>query len=181
MRRGSGPLSVARAESGIHQAGKGSADNRTTRVADLTRHHWQGRWHSEDGYRSYDRRIPIVATTLDLLREHGPAGPAFWRFGRDRHQSLLAAVGNPRRDAHLARRRRTAREKERRREERHRAEREARRPTCVDCGQKFTDDRWKAVEYTRDRSRRWPHSHLCEECRSRGEDRLVLGRLPKAR
>ncbi|MFF8618358.1 hypothetical protein [Streptomyces sp. NPDC015350] len=94
-----------------------------------------------------------MATTLDLLREHGPAGPAFRRFGRDRHQSLLNTVGNPRRDAHLARRR-TAREKERRREERHRAEREARRPTCVDCGQKFTDDRWKAVEYTRDRSRR---------------------------
>ncbi|MET9922036.1 hypothetical protein ABZZ04_33950 [Streptomyces sp. NPDC006435] len=64
---------------------------------------------AEDRYRSYDRRIPIVATTLDLLREHGPAGPAFWRFGRDRHQSLLDAVGNPRRDAHLARRRRTAR------------------------------------------------------------------------
>ncbi|MGW1353083.1 hypothetical protein ACWCQE_28015 [Streptomyces sp. NPDC002409] len=140
---------------------------------------------AEDGYRPYGRRIPIVATTLDLLREHGPAGPAFRRFGRDRHQSLLDTVGNPRRDAHLARRRRTAREKERRREERHRAEREARRPTCVDCGQKFTDDRWKAVEYTRDRSRRQPHPHLCEECRSRavgqGEDRLVLGRLPKAR
>lgn len=35
---------------------------------------------------------------------------------------------------------------------------------CKDCGQKFTDDRWKAVEYTRDWSRRQSHPHLCEDC-----------------
>ncbi|MFD9466186.1 hypothetical protein [Streptomyces sp. NPDC060027] len=32
-----------------------------------------------------------------LLREHGPAGPAFWRFGRDHREPLLDAIGNPRR------------------------------------------------------------------------------------
>ncbi|MCC8452756.1 hypothetical protein [Streptomyces rochei] len=58
------------------------------RVADLTRHHWQGRWHPEGGYHSYDRCIPIVATTLEELRAHGPAGPAFWRFGRDHRQPI---------------------------------------------------------------------------------------------
>ncbi|MFE2536688.1 hypothetical protein [Streptomyces sp. NPDC059371] len=40
-----------------------------------------------------------MATTLEVLREHGPAGPAFWRFGRKGRQPLLDAIGNPRRDA----------------------------------------------------------------------------------
>ncbi|MEV6750522.1 hypothetical protein AB0N21_40460 [Streptomyces sp. NPDC051080] len=71
-------------------------------------------------------------------------------------------IGNPRRDAALACRCRAAREEERRR-----AEREARRPVCKDCGHKFTDDRWKAVEYRRDWSRRQSHPHLCENCQSR--------------
>ncbi|WP_329372352.1 hypothetical protein [Streptomyces sp. NBC_01483] len=30
--------------------------------------------------------------------EHGPAGPAFWRFGREDRQNLWDATGNPRRD-----------------------------------------------------------------------------------
>ncbi|MEU2065202.1 replication-relaxation family protein [Streptomyces sp. NPDC013455] len=93
----------------LHEAGQRSAKNQMARVADLTRHHWQGRWHPDGGYHSYDRCIPIVATTLDQLREHGPAGSAFWRFGRDHRQPLLDAIGNARRDAYLARRRQAAR------------------------------------------------------------------------
>ncbi|MEU6887925.1 hypothetical protein ABZ918_22425 [Streptomyces viridosporus] len=120
----------------FHQAGQRSAKSQTARVADLTRHHRQGRWHREGGYHSYDRSIPIVATTLELPREHGPAGPAFWRFGRDHRQPLLDAIGNPRR---------ASRQEQRRRAEREAAQREARRPVCADCGRKFTDDRWKAV------------------------------------
>lgn len=41
------------------------------RVADLTRHHWQGRWHSQGGYHSYDRCIPIVATTWSSQTSSG--------------------------------------------------------------------------------------------------------------
>ncbi|MET9444128.1 replication-relaxation family protein [Streptomyces sp. NPDC006610] len=96
----------------FHRAGQRSAKNRMARVADLTRHHWQGRWHPGGGYHSYDRCIPIVATTLQELREHGLAGPAFWRFGRDHRQPLLDAIGNARRDAYLARRRQAAREEQ---------------------------------------------------------------------
>ncbi|MFB6901524.1 replication-relaxation family protein [Streptomyces hydrogenans] len=150
----------------FHQVGRRSAKHQTARVADLTRHHWQGRWHPEAGYHSYDRRIQIVATTLDLLREHGPAGPAFWRFGRDHRQPLLDAIGNPRRDAYLARRRQAAREEERRREEQETAEREARRPACKECGQKFTDDRWEAIGYSRGWGERESHPHLCEDCQT---------------
>ncbi|WLQ45124.1 replication-relaxation family protein [Streptomyces laculatispora] len=148
----------------FHQGGKRSVKNQMERVADLTRPHWQGRWHAEGGYHSYDGCIPIVATTLERLREHGPAGPAFWRYGRDRLEPLQDAIGNHRRDAYLARRRQAAREEERRREEERAAEREARRPTCADCGAKFTDDRWRAVGYTH---RPESHTNLCEDCQSR--------------
>ncbi|MFD3612169.1 replication-relaxation family protein [Streptomyces atroolivaceus] len=144
----------------FHQAGKRSAKNQMERVADLTRPHWKGHWYEERGYHSYNGCIPIVATTLERLREHGPAGPAFWRYGRDRLEPLRDAIGNPRRDTYLARRRQAAREEERRREE----ERQARRPTCADCGAKFTDDRWRAVRYTHRRPE--SHKHLCEDCHS---------------
>ncbi|MFJ4972705.1 replication-relaxation family protein [Streptomyces sp. NPDC088755] len=148
----------------FHQAGKRSATAQMERVADLTRHHWQGRWYEERGYHSYDGCIPIVATTLERLREHGPAGPAFWRYGRDHLEPLRHAIGNHRRDTYLARRRQAAREEERRREEERAAEREATRPVCADCGAKFTDDRWRAVGYTH---RPESHKHLCEDCQSR--------------
>lgn len=74
--------------------------------------------------------MPIVATTLDLRREHGPAGAAFWRFGRKDRQNLWEAIGNPRRDAARAHRAQDAR----RRQAREAAEREAQRPGCGDCG-----------------------------------------------
>ncbi|WP_240797440.1 replication-relaxation family protein [Streptomyces sp. F001] len=151
----------------FHQVGKRSAKNQMARVADLIRHHWQGIWHREESFHSYDGCIPIVATTLELLREHGPSGHAFWRFGRDHHEPLLDAIGNSRRDAYLARRRQAAREEERRRAERMAAERAARRPVCKDCGQKFTDARWEAIGYTRDWSKRQSHPHLCEDCQDR--------------
>ncbi|WTZ97721.1 hypothetical protein OG512_48110 [Streptomyces sp. NBC_01378] len=77
----------------FHQVGTRSAKSQMAKVAELTRHHWQGRWHREGGFHSYDGCIPIVATTLELLREHGPAGPAFWRFGRKERQPLRRASG----------------------------------------------------------------------------------------
>jgi len=150
----------------FHEVGKRTLKTQMQTVADLTRDHWQGQWRPEDGYHSYDRRIPIVATTLDLLREHGPAGPVFWRFGRDHREPLLDAIGNPRRDAAFARRRQAAWEEQRRRKEREAAEREARRPVCADCGNKFTDGRWTAAD-VRDWGRRPSHPHLCEDCQSR--------------
>lgn len=146
----------------FHQVGKRSALNQMERVAELTREHWQGDWNSRGGFHSYDGKMPIVATTLELLREHGPAGPAFWRFGRERRQNIWDAIGNPRRDAALARRTEDAR----RRQAEEAAEREAQRPVCGDCGQKFTDDRWKAstaVQWDRGDS----HPHLCDDCKMR--------------
>lgn len=150
----------------FHQVGKRSAKSQMAKVADLTRAHWQGRWHGEGGYHSYDGCIPVVATTLELLREHGPTGPAFWRFGRKERQPLLDAIGNPRRDAALVRRRQAAREEQQRRDEREAAAREARRPVCTGCGHRLTDDRWAAVD-VRDWSQpRESYPHLCEDCQN---------------
>ncbi|MEU2288473.1 hypothetical protein ABZ614_42385 [Streptomyces sp. NPDC013178] len=140
--------------------GKRPALKQMERVADLTREHWQGQ--AADGFHLYKGKMPIVATTLELLREHGPAGPAFWRFGREGRQNLWDAIGNPRRDAALVRRA----EEARRRLAQEAAEREAQRPVCADCGQKFTDDRWKAsiaVDWGRGDS----HPHLCDDCKAR--------------
>lgn len=43
------------------------------------------------------------AVGLRNLRKHGPTGPVFFRFGRDRPQPLLEAIGNPRLEAGVAR------------------------------------------------------------------------------
>ncbi|WP_326791372.1 hypothetical protein OHA79_01445 [Streptomyces sp. NBC_00841] len=48
------------------------------------------------------------------------------------------------------------------------AEREARRPVCVGCGVKFTDDRWKAAKAYPKPGPRW-HPTLCDGC----EDQAV--------
>ncbi|MGP3691115.1 replication-relaxation family protein [Streptomyces sp. IBSNAI002] len=149
----------------FHQAGTRSPENQMNRVAALTRHHWQGMLKA-GAYHSYDRRIPIVATTLEKLRAHGPAGPAFWRFGREGWQPLLEAIGNPRRDAAVARDRTAAREAQRRREEQEKARREAWRPVCADCGEKFTDERWKETDHRHQRTSQ-SHPQLCGDCQTR--------------
>lgn len=145
----------------FNQVGKRSALKQMERVAELTREHWQGQW-AEGGFRIYNGKMPIVATTLELLREHGPAGPAFQRFGREGYQNLWDAIGNPRRDAFLARRA----EAGRRQVAQEAAEREAQRPMCGGCGTKFTDDRWKAST-TVDWGRGDSHPHLCVDCKAR--------------
>jgi hypothetical protein len=151
----------------FNQVGPRPALQQMNNVAELTREQWQGQW-AEGGFRIYNQKMPIVATTLKLLREHGPAGPAFWRFGREDRQSLWDAIGNPRRDAALVRRD----EEARRRLAQEIAEREAQRPACADCGSKFTDDRWKAsiaVDWGCGDS----HPHLCDDCKARA---LEVGR-----
>ncbi|MFF4038440.1 hypothetical protein [Streptomyces sp. NPDC001816] len=101
----------------------------------------------------YDGKLPIVVTGMKQLKEHGPAGVILRRFGRTENQTLLEAIGNPRREAHDARqqanyeaREREYKEQLRRAAEQQRAEREARRPVCAGCGTRFTDERWKAIE-----------------------------------
>ncbi|MFG2651220.1 hypothetical protein [Streptomyces sp. NPDC048436] len=145
--------------------------NRTIpRLAELTRPLWQGERY--EGYHLYDGKIPIIATGLRNLREHGPAGEVFQRFGRDHWQPRREAIGNPRREAADTRRRaeyaaREHQEQLRRADEQQKAEREARRPVCADCGTKFTDDRWEETETAGWGALGDSHAHLCDDCAQR--------------
>ncbi|MFF9810683.1 hypothetical protein ACF1G5_37275 [Streptomyces coeruleorubidus] len=130
------------------------------RAAELTGEHWQGQ--AADVFHLCKGKMPIVANTLELLREDGSAGPVFWCFGREGRQNFWDAIGNPRRDVALARRAEEARlclAQEA-------AEREAQRPVCGECGQKFADDRWQAgIAF--DWGRGGGHPHLCDDCKAR--------------
>ncbi|WP_354645222.1 hypothetical protein [Kitasatospora camelliae] len=71
-------------------------------MADLAREAWGGSWwtirtheNDGDGWREYDDAVPVITTTLDLLAEHGPLGPMWWRYGRDGRHSLLEALESP--------------------------------------------------------------------------------------
>ncbi|WP_052731484.1 hypothetical protein [Streptomyces sp. MBT28] len=67
-------------------------------LAELTERHWKGTWY-EGGFHMYDGK-PIVVTSMKHLKEHGPARAVFRRLGRPHNQTLLEAIGNPRREAH---------------------------------------------------------------------------------
>ncbi|MET9197064.1 replication-relaxation family protein [Streptomyces olivaceus] len=142
-------------------------------LAELTEQHWKGRTY-EGGFRMYDGKLPIVVTSMKQLQEHGPAGAVFRRFGRRQNQTLLEAIGNPRREAHDARqqaehaaRQREHQEELRRIAARHKAEKEASRPVCANCGTRFTDERWKAIEPAGWDAPRETHPHLCHDCKQR--------------
>jgi hypothetical protein len=66
-------------------------------VADLSREHWAPRQHRHggDGYLDFTQAVPLVMTTLDRLREHGPHGPAWQRIAPTRgveFEPLLQAL-----------------------------------------------------------------------------------------
>ncbi|MET9294847.1 hypothetical protein [Streptomyces sp. NPDC003077] len=143
----------------------------SAQLAELTQRQWKGTAH--DGFHLYDGKLPIVVTSMELLKKHGPAGAVFRRFGRPHNQPLREAIGNPRRDAHDARRRaedearqREHQEQLRRAAAQQRAEREVRRPVCTGCGTRFTDERWKAAESHPRQVGRW-HPTLCGACEER--------------
>ncbi|MGI5485155.1 replication-relaxation family protein [Streptomyces lavendofoliae] len=161
----------------FNRIGERNPDRTVPRLMELTRPLWQGE-RQKGGHHHYDGRLPIIATGLNQLREHGPAGAVFLRFGRDHKQHLWEAIGNPRREAADAR----AREEARARQEAYQAqvrraaqeqaakqaaEREARRPICTGCGAKFTDERWEAAKATDWGTPKDSHPHLCDSCKQK--------------
>ncbi|MEU1630273.1 replication-relaxation family protein [Streptomyces sp. NPDC020096] len=149
-------------------------------TAEHCRRHWVGEWHGD--HHTYDDQIPIVATTLDLLREHGPTGTVFWRFARPGLQSLTDAIGNPRRDAAQDRHRAESdkraaayRAEQQRLAEQKEQQREAKRPVCLGCAAKFTDERWLHVSEMAWYQGAQTHPHLCQDCKSHA----LEGRAPE--
>ncbi|MET8631120.1 replication-relaxation family protein [Kitasatospora sp. NPDC004669] len=119
----------------VTDAGPVALANRQQAVADLSADCWRGRWrrevrdYNDDGWREYDDAVPIVATTLELLAEHGPLGPVWWRFGRPGRHSLIEALENPNNRAAYDLRQ-AARE-----DEEHKAHQELMDSlVCIDCG-----------------------------------------------
>ncbi|MEU7038853.1 replication-relaxation family protein [Streptomyces sp. NPDC046237] len=160
----------------FNRVGERNPNRTVPRLQELTRHLWQGE-RQRGGHHLYDRKIPIIATGLNQLRQHGPAGPVFFRFGRSGPQTLLEAIGNPRREAadireqeeakaraaeYQAQVRRAAQEQAAKQA----AEREARRPVCTGCGAKFTDERWEAAQATDWGTPKDSHPHLCDGCKA---------------
>ncbi|QNT98240.1 hypothetical protein HEP81_08012 (plasmid) [Streptomyces griseofuscus] len=101
-------------------------------LAEPTERHWKGTAYY-GGFHMHDGKLPIVVTGMKQLKGHGPAGVVFRRFGRPQNQTLLEAIGNPRREARDARqqaeyaaRQREHQEELRRIAVQHKAEREAR-------------------------------------------------------
>ncbi|MEU9108872.1 replication-relaxation family protein [Streptomyces xanthophaeus] len=159
----------------FNREGQRNPKHTIPRLAELTRHLWEGE-RQRGGHHEYDGRIPIIAVGLSNLREHGPHGRVFCRFGRDQPQSLWEAVGNPRREAAEAR----AQDETRRAQENYQAqlrrvaaeqavrkaaEREARRPVCAGCGARFTDERWEAAGATDWDGPADTHPTLCDGCK----------------
>ncbi|MET7929986.1 replication-relaxation family protein [Streptomyces sp. NPDC005349] len=150
----------------FNEIGARSAHTQIRNIAALTRPHWEGQPDNEGAFHSYRGKIPIVATRLDLLREHGPHGPVFWRFGRKHREDLWSAVGNPREDTTLRQRAQAHKERqaqEKRQQAREAAQREARRPSCTRCGQKLTDERWHMTETFPEPDRNW-RPGMCASC-----------------
>ncbi|MFB7669320.1 hypothetical protein ACFC1R_36320 [Kitasatospora sp. NPDC056138] len=86
----------------VTDAGPVALANRQEAVADLSAEVWGGSWwtvtrhdNDGDGWRVYDDSVPVVATTLELLAEHGPLGPVWRRFGRAGRHPLVDALDNP--------------------------------------------------------------------------------------
>lgn len=124
---------------------------------------------------NYHQAVPVVVTELErITADPAGAGGAVWRrLGREQWQTLTEALDNPDGDRLYA----VQRERVRRREaEREAEQREAQRPVCLRCGDKFTDDRWQ--ETTRSS---WPGEwdHLCGPCQEKDIERVQAERLAR--
>ncbi|MFE5587909.1 replication-relaxation family protein [Kitasatospora sp. NPDC056531] len=106
--------------------------------------------------RNHHHALPVVATTLPLLRRLG-AGASWHRFGRDGWHTLTNALDNPDGDELLRAEQAVA---ERARQARAKEERERRRPSCTRCKAPFSDERWAERERAA-----WGDDGLCVGCR----------------
>ncbi|MFE2415172.1 hypothetical protein ACFXDE_43325 [Kitasatospora sp. NPDC059408] len=117
--------------------------------------------------RNYHRALPVVATTLPLLRRFGADGPVWHRFGRRGWHALDQALANPDGDELLRAEQAAADQaRQEREQERQKAERERRRPACTRCKAPFSDERWEERERAA-----WGDDGLCVGCRQAAADR----------
>ncbi|MGW1769390.1 hypothetical protein ACWCQL_35755 [Streptomyces sp. NPDC002073] len=143
---------------------------------------WKGRWNAGytdpgergDGYRDYEGTVPVLVTALERLKEQGPFGRVWWRYGYEGWQTPAGALDNP--DDHRAyalrsEQRRTAakaaHERENQEREVKRRRREATAWLCPgpDCGTKVYPD-----DVDDGRGTGAAPGGLCSVCELRAED-----------
>jgi hypothetical protein len=106
---------------------------RLATIGEMTREYWEPvpaseRYGARDGWLDYQDAIPVIATTLALLQQHGPLGPVWARYGREGVHPLTEAIKNwDTRGQYDARRKA---ERDRARAEQYRREEARRCPTC---------------------------------------------------
>ncbi|MEV0193131.1 hypothetical protein AB0I39_31945 [Kitasatospora purpeofusca] len=122
-------------------------------------HAWHAPTYREEGVTAsdYHRALPVVATTMPLLRRFGAAAPIWWRSGGQQWATLVEALDNPDGDQLLEQQREAARRARELRE----TERERRRPACTCCTAKFSDERWAEQKH----AGAWGNDGLCVGCR----------------
>jgi hypothetical protein len=123
----------------------------------------------------YHQAVPVVVTELErITADPAGAGGAVWRrLGREQWQTLTEALDNPDGDRLYA----VQNERARRREaEREAEQREAQRPVCLRCENKFADDRWQLL-----RQSTWPseRDYLCGPCQEEDLDRAQAEHLAR--
>jgi len=164
-------------------AGPVALANRQQAVADLARDAWGGSWwtitrhdNDGDGWREYDDAVPVIATTLEALAEHGPLGPVWWRYGREGRHSLLDALDSPdTREAYDERQK--AREKKAKQ-----VHRELMRTlACADCGN--VPKQASSWEYGPQGQLEWTRrpGGLCWPCHDKHQQRQQEEREAKAK
>ncbi|WP_406203244.1 replication-relaxation family protein [Streptomyces decoyicus] len=145
------------------QVGPAAMNNRINNVMRLTKAHWAGQYcefdtsygsDERDGYTDYTDAVPILVTTLDRLREHGPLGPVWSRFGHPTRQTLSDALDNPDDERAFGRRqrRRDQLSEQQREQEEQRRERERQEER----------ERWAAQEAAAEAARE--PDPVCQEC-----------------
>ncbi|SHN38327.1 replication-relaxation family protein [Actinacidiphila paucisporea] len=141
-------------------AGPTALDNRMRAVAQLSREFWAGTEHADYGYRAtapedgdfyldFTAKVPLVITTLDLLQQHGPMGPVWFRVAQYRGtqpEPLLQALT----DTHTAAEYRQRRKQRKRAAEAAEAEKQRREA----AEQRLLDEQWKRSEWFEKRKRK---------------------------
>lgn len=143
-------------------AGRTALDNRMRGVGQMSGGFWAGQEHTGRGYGygSTDAaadgdfyldvtgKVPLVVATLDLLQQHGPMGPVWFRVvqERGRESEQLLQVLN---DAHTKAGYDRHRELRRRAAEAAGAERQRREA----AGRQLLDEAWERSEWFKKRKR----------------------------
>ncbi|SOE09036.1 hypothetical protein SAMN06272775_7158 [Streptomyces sp. 2323.1] len=145
------------------QVGPTAMNNRINSVMRLTEEHWAGRYcrfalgygtNEYDSYTDYTDAVPILVTTLDRLREHGPLGPVWLRFGHSTWQPLSEALDNPDGERAFTRRQRQRDQLRKQQREQEEQQRERERQEAR--------ERWAAQEAAAEAARE--PDPVCQEC-----------------